>query len=65
MLCCNRLMSIEQSRVEIALQSRNKRVYCRQCDLSSQKSIRQFAEKFKKGLNSHFKHVYIMFQLLN
>jgi len=47
-------MSLEQSRVELALMSRNKRLYCRKCDLSSQESVREFADKFKKGLNLHF-----------
>lgn len=46
-----KLLSLEQSRVEIALMSRNKKLYCRQCDLSSQESIRKFADKFKKGLD--------------
>lgn len=44
-------MFLEQVRVELALMSRNKQLYCRECDLSSQKSIRQFANNFHKGLN--------------
>ncbi|KAL4120017.1 hypothetical protein QTP88_012763 [Uroleucon formosanum] len=41
-------MSLEQSRIELALMSRNKRLYCRKCDLSSQESVREFAYRFKK-----------------
>jgi len=47
-------MSLKQSRVELALMSRNKRLYCRKCDLSSQESVREFAKKFQKGLNFYF-----------
>jgi len=56
----NRLMSLEQSRVELALMSRNKRLYCRKCDLSSQESIRKFASQFQKGLNLHFNILYVL-----
>lgn len=37
-------------RREIVVQSRNKYVYCRKCDLASQESIRKFVKQFKKGL---------------
>lgn len=47
-------MSLEQSRTELALMSRNKRLFCRKCDLSSQESIRQFADKFQKGLKFEY-----------
>lgn len=50
-------MSLEQSRVELALMSRNKRLFCRECDLSSQESIKKFADKFQKGLNFKYNPV--------
>jgi len=50
-MACRDMNKCEKSRLKIALVSRNKRIYCRQCDLSSQKSIRQFTEKFKKDFN--------------
>ncbi|VVC33220.1 NAD(P)-binding domain,Short-chain dehydrogenase/reductase SDR [Cinara cedri] len=47
-MACRDLQSCEKSRVELALISRNKRLYCRECDLASQESIRQFATNFQK-----------------
>lgn len=38
-----------KAREDIVLQTQNKYVYCRTCDLASQSSIRNFAERFKKG----------------
>lgn len=32
------------------MESKNKYVYCRPCDLASQKSIKDFVEQFKKGM---------------
>ncbi|XP_050544210.1 retinol dehydrogenase 13-like [Daktulosphaira vitifoliae] len=47
-MACRDMEKCEKSRVELVLQSRNKRLYCRKCDLSSQESIREFANNFKK-----------------
>lgn len=38
-----------QTRQEIVVESKNKYVYCRHCDLASYKSIHQFVNQFKKG----------------
>jgi hypothetical protein len=40
---------ILQARQDIVLRTKNKYVYCRTCDLASQKSIIQFVEKFNSG----------------
>lgn len=50
-MACRDMVKCEKSRVELALMSRNKRLYCRKCDLSSQESIREFANKFQKEFN--------------
>ncbi|XP_050421195.1 retinol dehydrogenase 13-like [Adelges cooleyi] len=50
-MACRDLDKCEKSRTELALQSRNKRLYCRKCDLSSQESIKEFANTFKKEFN--------------
>jgi len=48
-----------QARQDIVLQTKNRYVYCRTCDLSSQKSIMQFVERFKSGkLLFVFAHVF-------
>lgn len=39
----------ENVRKEFVLESGNKYVYCRKCDLSSQESIRKFAKRFNAG----------------
>lgn len=39
-----------QARKQIVLDTQNKYVYCRQCDLASQESIREFVKLFKKGM---------------
>lgn len=39
----------EEVRQELVLESANKFVYCRQCDLASFKSIRKFADRFNAG----------------
>jgi len=43
------LSLIFQARQDIVLQTKNRYVYCRTCDLASQKSITQFVERFKSG----------------
>lgn len=47
-MACRDLKKCEEAREEIVLESLNKNVYCRQCDLSSFNSIRQFARNFQK-----------------
>ena len=48
-MACRDMKKCEESRRDIVLQSENKHVVCRECDLASMKSIHEFAEKFKKG----------------
>lgn len=38
----------ETARAEIVLESKNKFVYCRECDLASFESIRKFADRLIK-----------------
>lgn len=45
-----------QARQDIVLETRNKYIYCRKCDLASQESIRKFVEQFKKG---NYKYIYL------
>lgn len=47
-MACRDMDKCEETRTELVLQSRNKYVYCRKCDLASQESIRKFVELFKK-----------------
>lgn len=47
-LVCRDLKKCEEAREEIVLESLNKHVYCRQCDLASFASIREFARNFQK-----------------
>ncbi|KAL1116081.1 hypothetical protein AAG570_005576 [Ranatra chinensis] len=47
-MLCRDMTRCEKAREEIVLESRNKYVYCRECDLASQKSIREFVKKFKE-----------------
>lgn len=44
-MACRDMVKCEQAREEIVLQSKNKYVYCRECDLSSQESIKKFVRK--------------------
>ncbi|XP_046687524.1 retinol dehydrogenase 13-like [Homalodisca vitripennis] len=46
-MACRDIKKCEKAREDIVLQSKNKYVYCRTCDLASQSSIRKFAERFK------------------
>lgn len=48
-MLCRDMNKCETVRKDIVLDTKNKYVYCRQCDLSSQKSIREFVEEFKKS----------------
>ncbi|XP_057333223.1 retinol dehydrogenase 13-like [Microplitis mediator] len=47
-MACRDLFKCEKARKEIVLETKNKFVYCRQCNLASQSSIRAFVDKFKK-----------------
>lgn len=47
-MACRDLFKCETTRKEIVLETKNKYVYCRKCDLASQSSIREFVKTFKK-----------------
>ncbi|XP_050311563.1 retinol dehydrogenase 13-like [Anthonomus grandis grandis] len=47
-MACRDMNRCEEARKEIVLDTRNKFVYCRPCDLASLDSIRKFVEVFKK-----------------
>lgn len=47
-MACRDKDKCEKAREEIVVESKNKYVYCRQCDLASQNSIHQFVDQFKK-----------------
>lgn len=47
-MACRDMERCENARAEIVLESKNKYVYCRECDLSSFESVRKFADRFKK-----------------
>ncbi|XP_043218088.1 retinol dehydrogenase 13-like isoform X2 [Amphibalanus amphitrite] len=48
LLACRDMTKCEEARKFIVLETSNKYVYCRHCDLASQESIRKFAEVFNK-----------------
>ncbi|XP_017762026.1 PREDICTED: retinol dehydrogenase 13-like isoform X2 [Eufriesea mexicana] len=47
-MACKDMDRCENARTEIVLESMNKYVYCRKCDLASQTSIRNFVKQFKE-----------------
>lgn len=44
-MACRDMRKCEKQREEIVLESKNRYVYCRQCDLSSFESIREFVKR--------------------
>ncbi|KAF9412428.1 hypothetical protein HW555_009097 [Spodoptera exigua] len=46
-MACRNMEKCEEVRRDIVLESSNKFVYCRPCDLASTESIRKFVERFK------------------
>lgn len=50
-MACRDLQKCEEARKEIILQTKNKNVFCRELDLSSLKSIRNFVRRFKVEQN--------------
>ncbi len=49
---CRDREKCQRVRRDIVLSTRNKQVYCRQCDLTDFDSVRQFVSKIYKGLDS-------------
>ncbi|KAI4494313.1 hypothetical protein M0802_008996 [Mischocyttarus mexicanus] len=47
-LACRNKENCEQARKDIVIETKNKHVYCRKCDLASQENIRHFVNRFKK-----------------
>ena len=47
-MACRDMEKCETARRDIVLDTKNKYVYCRKCDLASQESIRSFVKQFKK-----------------
>ena len=47
-LACRDLAKCEAEREKMVLETRNKYVYCRECDLASLQSVHQFVEQFNK-----------------
>ncbi|XP_003705146.2 retinol dehydrogenase 13 [Megachile rotundata] len=52
LMACRDMEKCEIARREIVVDSRNKYIYCRKCDLASQQSIRDFVDQFKKEFNN-------------
>ncbi|XP_059092992.1 retinol dehydrogenase 13-like [Tigriopus californicus] len=46
-MACRNMARCESARQNIVLATKNRYVYCRECDLASLKSIRQFVDNFK------------------
>ena len=51
-MVCRDMRKCEEARQEIVLESKNKHVYCRKCDLSSFQSIRDFVDQSVSIINS-------------
>ncbi|XP_055374369.1 retinol dehydrogenase 13-like [Condylostylus longicornis] len=50
-MACRDMEKCEEARKEIVLDTKNKYIYCRECDLSSFESIRNFVKTFKAEQN--------------
>ncbi|XP_011872522.1 PREDICTED: retinol dehydrogenase 13-like isoform X2 [Vollenhovia emeryi] len=50
-MACRDMAKCETERRNIVLDTKNKYIYCRTCDLASQESIRKFVTQFKKEFN--------------
>lgn len=48
-MACRDMKKCESVRKEIVIESSNKYIYCRKCDLASMESIKQFAKRFNEG----------------
>lgn len=44
-MACRNMKKCEKAREELILECNSERFYCRECDLSSQTSIREFVQK--------------------
>lgn len=55
-MACRDMEKCEAVRKEIAIEAKNKYIYCRHCDLASQESIRKFVKRFKK----EFKDLHVL-----
>ncbi|XP_043802666.1 retinol dehydrogenase 13-like [Apis laboriosa] len=51
-MACRDMDKCEIARRDIVIESKNKFVYCRECDLASQASIRDFVKQFKQEHNN-------------
>ncbi|XP_011196517.2 retinol dehydrogenase 13 isoform X1 [Zeugodacus cucurbitae] len=47
-MACRDMQKCEEARDELVLESSNKHIYCRHCDLASMDSVRKFVDGFKK-----------------
>ncbi|XP_053985639.1 retinol dehydrogenase 13-like [Hylaeus volcanicus] len=47
-MACRDMEKCEMARQQIVIATKNKYVYCRECDLASQESIKKFVDQFKK-----------------
>nr|XP_014089225.1 retinol dehydrogenase 13 isoform X1 [Bactrocera oleae] len=47
-MACRDMQKCEEARNEIVLETHNKHIYCRKCDLASMDSVRKFVESFKR-----------------
>lgn len=45
-MACRNMKKCEEARREIVLGTKNQYVYCRECDLSSMESIKEFVKKY-------------------
>lgn len=50
-MACRDMKKCEEARKEIVLDTKNKFIYCRSCDLASLKSVREFVKQFKTEQN--------------